>query len=347
MFSGGSWAQMYSDHIVRNFKISEKSSIEVVNKYGKVHVRTWEKDSVKFVVDLKIQTTSTDKLKKLKNQINFDFTKTNYYIVAKTDFVKSGGVFSDLFETIIPSNDVSINYVVYIPKSATLKIENKFGDIYIDDYYGNLDIILSNGNLKANGIYGNSNISITTGHGVINEFKNGQIDISYSELEIKDAGRIDLDSRHSEVYLSLVDVAKVVSKSDKYIIGEINKIKGEGNFTKLQIENLHNEINFSNKYYGIAIDKINSSFNFVNISSEYTDVDLVFEAGVKYNLDITHHEDVHLVYPIALSKLETEVFDADEHMLMTYGPVGTGVTPTSAKVKITATKKCYVNIVHR
>ena len=125
LLSAAARAQTYTDHIVRNFKISPKSSVEVFNKYGKVHIRTWENDSVKFEVDLRIQTSSNEKLNKLKSQISFDFTNTNYYITAKTTFNKSGGVFSDVVETFVPSNEVSINYVIYIPASTTLKVENK------------------------------------------------------------------------------------------------------------------------------------------------------------------------------------------------------------------------------
>lgn len=347
MFSGGAWAQTYTDNIVRNFKLSAKSSVEVYNKYGKVHVRTWDKDSVRFEVSLRIQTTNADKLKKLKNQINFDFTSTNFYIVAKTEFVKSGGVFSDLVETVVPSNEVSINYIVYIPKTTTLKIENKFGDVYIDDYNGNIILNLSNGNLKANGFYGNTSIALSTGHAVINSIERGSFNVSYSELEIKDAGRVEIDSRHSEVIIAKADVAKLVSKSDKYKVGEVKTISGQGNFTKLTIERLLSEINFSNKYYGIVIESISTRFNFININSEFTDLDLIFDKGVSYNLDITHHEDVHITYPANLAKLETKQISPEERMMLTYGPVGADATPSSAKVKIMAAKKCYINILHR
>lgn len=347
MFSGGARAQMYADHIVKNFKISERSSVEVYNKYGKVHVRTWDKDSVRFEVDLRVQASSSDKLKKLKNQINFDFTSTNYYIVAKTDFTKSGGIFSDFFETIVPSNNVIINYTVYLPKNATLKVDNKFGDVYIDDFEGNLGLVLSNGNLKGNNLIGNTSIKLTTGHGVINKIEKGKLDISYSEIELKEAGKINIDSRHSEIIINKGKNIKVHSKSDKYDIKEINKISGEGNFTKLSIEKLFEEIVFSNKYYGIAIESVSSKFSFINIESEYTDLDIVFEKGVSYNLDITHHEDAHLMYPTSFSKLETKEIDSDNRLKLTYGPVGAGATTTSPKVKIVAEKKCYVNIVQK
>jgi hypothetical protein len=345
MFSGGTWAQTYTDHIVRSYKMSAKSSIEVYNKYGKVHVKTWEKDSVRFEVDLKIHTTSSEKLRKLKNQIDFDFTSTNYYIVAKTNFTKSGGIFSDFVETIVPSNDVVINYTIYIPEYAALKIENKFGDVYIDDFTGNLDLSLSNGNLKANSLLGNTTVNINTGHGVINKIEKGRIDVSYSEIEMKNIGKIDLNSKHSEVYIAKANEVKINSKSDMYTIREVYQVQGNGNFTKLIISKLFKEINFSNKYYGITIESVDSGFNFINLVSEYTDLDIMFEKGVNYNLDITHHEDVHLTYPASLSRLQTKSIDEENKLMLTYGPVGPNVKTTSPKVKIVAEKKCYVNII--
>ena len=67
-------AQVYTDRQVRDYKTTKHSTIEVYNKYGKVHVKTWDKDSVRFEINLRVQTSSADKLQKLKDQISFDFT---------------------------------------------------------------------------------------------------------------------------------------------------------------------------------------------------------------------------------------------------------------------------------
>jgi hypothetical protein len=347
MFSGGAKAQMYADHIVRNFKITDKSSVEVYNKYGKVHIRTWDKDSVKFEVDLRIQTTNTEKLQKLKNQITFDFTNTNYYIIAKTSFNKSGGVFSDVVETFVPSNEVSINYTVYIPKNASLKIENKFGDVYIDDFIGNLGLTLSNGNFKANYLEGNTSINLSSGNGVINRIDKGKIIVSYSDLEIKVAGRIDFDTRSSVITLQKAENAKIVSRRDKYMIDEIGRLSGSGDFSTIKIMKLGTEFNVSMKYGGLTLDEIDNNFTLINIGSAYTDIDLHFWKNVSYNLDITHHADVHLMYPTNYSNLQTQDLNVEQKLLLTYGPVGTNVTATAPKVKIVAEKKCYINILSR
>lgn len=347
MFSGGTWAQTYSDHIVRNFKISAKSSVEVYNKYGKVHIRTWEKDSVRFEVDLRIQTSNAEKLNKLKSQISFDFTNTNYYITAKTTFAKSGGVFSDVVETFVPSNEVSINYIIYIPKTTTLKVENKFGDVYIDDFQGNFVLSLSNGNLKANYLAGNTSIKLISANGVIYQIDKGKIEVSYSDLEVKEAGKVDIDSRSSVVNLNKAESIKVYSRRDKYIIDDIQRISGDGDFTTVKIAKLNQELNMAMKYGGLTIDEISNKFSLINIVSAYTDIDLVFERTASYNLDITHYIDVRLMYPSSLADLQTQDFNTEQKLKLTYGSVGNAVTPSSPKVKILAEKKCYINILHR
>lgn len=346
MFSGGVRGQVYTDLVVRDFKISSKSSVEVFNKYGKVHVRTWDKDSVRFEVNLRIQTSNQQKLNKIKNQISFDFTSTNYYIVAKTSFTKSGGVFSDVVESIVPSNTVTINYTIYIPKTTTLKIDNKFGDVYIDDFNGNLALNLSNGNLKANYLQGNTSVKLNSGDGWINRVDKGTIEVAYSDFEVKQLGNVEFDTRSSRIEIRKADKIKVFSRRDKYFIDEINEITGDGDFTTINISSLANEFNVNMKYGEVRLDKIVSSFSLINVVSTYTDVDLRFERNSRYNLDITHHEDVYLTYPVEFKGLETKELDNASKTMITYGLVGTKASANISKVKIMAEKKCYLSISH-
>ncbi len=344
MFSGGIKSQIYTDHIIRKYKISTKSIVEVINKYGKVHVRTWEKDSVRFEVDLRIQTTNPQKLQKLKNQVQFDFTSTNYYVTAKTVFTKSGGIFSDVVETLVPSNTVTINYTVYIPQTTTLKVENKFGDVYIDDFKGNLSLVLSNGNLKANYLQGNTSISLTSGDGNITQIDKGTIDVAYSDFEVRNGGILNFDSRSSRIEVRKADRIKVYSRRDKYYIDEIKEISGDGDFTTIDIRKVDTEFNMRLKYGEARIEGISSGFSLINISSLYTDIDLLFKKGAKYYLDITHHDDVFLKYPLNIKGLETKALDNTTNTSITYGVVGTTSAANLPKVKILAEKKCYLYI---
>lgn len=345
VFSGELMSQAYTDHIVKSFKMTQKSSVEVSNKYGKVHVQTWDKDSVRFIVDVRLQTTNTQKLHKLKNQINFDFTSTNYYIVAKTEFNKTGGVFSDMVESLVPSNTVTINFMVFLPKSATLNIENKFGDVYIDDFYGNLDVNLSNGNLKGNYLKGNTSIDLVSGGATVYKIDKGSIKVGSSDFEIREAGNLNIESRSSRIEIRKAEKVRITSKYDKYFIDEIKEISGDGYFTSVHLSKLRSELSSTLKYGEISIENILSTFSLINVNSTYTDIELQFAEGAQYNLDITHISDAHLTYPSGIKKLETK--ELGDKMLLTYGLVGANTATNVPKVKIVAEKKCYINIIHR
>jgi hypothetical protein len=348
-FTSALTAQVYTRKISKSYKVNSSTTIDIFNKYGKVHVVTWDKDSVKFNINLTIQTSNESKLTKLKQNIGFDFTGTDYYVIAKTRLGKKSGVFTELLDiagTLISSdNKVTIDYLVYIPLYANINIENKFGDIYTDDLEGSVNINLSNGDLKANDLNGNSVISLSSGDGVINYMRDGRITVSYSDLTVKTANKLHIDSRSSKIYIDKADYLKLISRRDRLYFQIINDLYGDSYFSDFTLHRLNNELNYNFKYGNLSIALINRYFSFININSEYTDLDLIFEKGSAYIIDILHHQDVILNIPAHLSKIEQKVIDEDDQLLSTYGTIGYG-NPAS-KVKINVPKKCIVNIVHK
>ena len=346
-FPGGLKGQVYSDHKVRKYKITEKTTVEVSNKYGKVHVITWDKDSVKFEVDLRISANSDQKMQKLKDNVSFEFTATKYYVVAKTKFSNQAGIISDFVDAFIPSNRVTINYLVYVPRKSNLKIENKFGDIYMDDFAGNLEIILSNGDIKANTLTGSPTIKLNSGDGTINSISNGKIFVSYSDMRVKMARNLNMDTKSSRITINKAYDVVVNSSRDKYSIEDIESLNMNGYFTNINIEYLKKELQCSLKYGSVVAEQVDDSFSLINIESEYADVDLYFKRSTSYNLDITHNSDVYLTLPASLASMKTKDLDLPQKMKLTYGKIGNAATETSHKVKIKATKKCIVNLIHR
>jgi hypothetical protein len=343
-------AQLYTRKVSKAYKINSSTTVDIYNKYGKVHIVTWDTDSVKFEVNLRIKANSESRLLKLKENISFDFTGTDYYVIAKTMLgSKSGGVFTDLMDiagTFISSeNQVNIDYLVFLPRYANLKVENKFGDIYTDDLDGTVNIILSNGDLKTNSLNGNTTISISSGDGVVNSVRDGKVIVSYSDFYIKSANKLYIDSRSSKINIDQVDFLKLNSRRDKVYIQLINDLYGDSYFSDFTVHKLNNELNYNFKYGNLSIGIINRWFSFININSEYTDLDLIFEKGSVYAIDISHYQDVILNFPVQLAKTEDKVLSDEEKLLSTYGKIGYG--NTSSKVKINAPKKCTINIIHK
>jgi hypothetical protein len=344
--SGGIKAQVYTDRKVHSYPVTAKTSVEVSNKYGKIHVIAWEQDSVRFEVDLRISASSIEKLQKLKNNISVDFNDSQYFILAKTNFSNAGNIITDFVETYIPSNQVVINYMIYVPRQINLKIENKFGDIYMDDFGGPLEINLSNGDLKANKISGSPTINISSGDATINNISGGRVLASYSDLHIKQAFNADLETRSSRVTVDVADNLKIDSRRDKIKIVSVDILSSSGYFSTFEIENLMKELRGTLKYGNLMIDNIEKGFSFININSEYTDIDLFFDRYTAYNIDIAHHNDVYINLPASLAKVQTKDLDTEQKLKLTYGKIG-NADENSAKLKITAPKKCVINIIHK
>lgn len=335
-------AQEYSDNIKlsKSFRVNKSSTVEVYNKYGKLHILTWGRDSVKFDVDASIRSSSNDKVKKLRDKISFDFTGTEYYITAKTIFSNQySGFFKDLVdfaEGILSSdNYVEINYKVYVPEYVNIKINNKFGDIYIESMSGDININLSNGDLKANDFNGNSTLRLSMGDADIKTVKNGKIYTNYSELTIDNSEQLTLDSKLSRININKVNILKVLSKKDKIYITKLNQIYGELYFSDFTAYNLENKLSFKSNYGNVNLELITKDFKFIDITSEYTDMNLLFEEGVTFDVDITD-KDTYIKYPNDNTDIKKEAINVDENRFNTFGTIGKG-TPT-AKLKISAVK---------
>ncbi len=340
----------YTQHISRSFKVNNNATIEVSNKYGRVQVIPWETDSVKFSIDLRIRAKDKQKLEKMKQNVDFEFTSGQSYLVAKTAFGEnSSDVFRDIVDIagsyLSSSNSVIINYTIMVPSEAAMKIENKFGDVYLDDYDGSLNLVLSYGDVKANRLNGRTDIKLTSGDGEVNFIRDGQVFVSYANMHIREASRLTTQTRSSVVTIDKTGSLKINSRRDKLFLNEVGSISGESYFSNITLGTLTKDLNVSCKYGNFNLDGIQRTFSLINLNSELTNLTLAFEKPAAFDFELTHHQTVVFIYPKALAKLNTEVFDPEEKIFLTSGKFGTGSGDSHVMIK--APRKCNITILQK
>jgi hypothetical protein len=340
-------AQTYTESkkITRSFAANPETRLDVSNKYGRIHLIPWKKDSVKVVVDLNARSSSSKKLDKLMSDIDFEFTGTKYYIIASTNFGTKGTAFfsdlKELSESIIPSkNQVTIDYTVMVPSGMDVNVSNKFGDIFIDDLKGNVSVSLSNGDLKINRLEGESSINHHFGKGIINYINNGKLTLSYSDFEIVESQQLTIDSKSSEIRIDHVDILKTESRRDKYYVGQMNNLFGNSYFSDISVASLKDEVNYSPIYGDFRIDSVRTGFSYINLNSEYSDIRLIFNKSSSFYLDIDYHQDVILRLPADLGNFEKTNLDRERIRLSGMA----GRSESSKRVEISAPKKCIISI---
>jgi hypothetical protein len=332
----------------RSFPATLETTLEVRNKYGKIQVATWEKDSVAIKVDISLTESSSSKLRKLKDDIQIDFTGTNNYIIAKTVIEsESGRLASELksiSNTITGSNKrVEINYTVYLPAYLDVVLSNKFGDIYMDDLDGQVDIELSNGVLKANRLRGNTVISLSFANGMIKGLGSANLKLSYSDLVLNEVSQLDLVSKSSKLNVDSVNVLKMESRRDKLYFKQVEYFYGKSNFTQVWIYDFLRESDLYMKYGELTIEHVMPAFSKIYVESEYTDMTLYFDRAASMEFDILHHEKSMLRLP-GTELLSEDALSGKDHY-RTVGTLGSG--KPVGQLNIDALQKCFINISYK
>jgi len=317
--------------INKRFKVTPETRIEITNKYGDIKINTWEKDSIIFDINIKIEDKKLSKLEKALDDVDFDFINSQHFVIARTKVGESrSGLEKEIAnfkESVFQSDGkIEINYTVWMPKTNQLKVENKFGDVYIDDYLGEIEIILSNGNLKSHDFEGKANLKLSFADATINQMKTGRLDCNYSEIFIKKAGKIDIASKSSEFEIIEIKDLNTDSRRDKFRIQMIEILDARGSFSNYRISELKNTLNVKTEYGDLDVEKVDIDFKTIYIESKSTDMNLYFNEKSEFGFDITHiKSETNFCRNMSIKK--EEVLDEKEKKIQLTGNFGKNEKP--------------------
>lgn len=305
-----------SSSISRSFGTTDETEIRINNKYGNIHLINWEKDSVRFEVEISVSSNKQSRLDKTFNEISIDFVNSPQYVFAQSLFQnKSSSFWQDVsdFANIIfkGGTEARIDYTVYLPEQNDLDIELKFGNIYTTDHSGDFRLNLSNGDLKAGKLAGKNRLSFNFGKAALDYFAEGRIETGYYDLEIDSITRANIISKSSTLIFDDVASINIDSKRDKFHIGEIAEISGTSSFSYLNIRELQNEAVLQTNYGDVSMDKIKESFQLVNIRADYTDIKMGIPMDASFNVDLIFDPKTDLYVPEALVDNENKAPGAD------------------------------------
>ncbi len=275
--------------VTKEFKAYSETALEIYNKYGNINVFTWAKDSVKIEINLDIKANKQNKADKIYDYIDFEFSATKYYIVARTHVGQNEGSFlselSDLASTLFTGgNKAQIDYFIYVPANMDVKFVNKFGSIYTTDHKGKFSVDLSNGDLKANNITGLCTFKVNFGNANFNYIESGTLDIGYGELDVESIKEVSITSKSSTININKAGKLNFDSRRDKINIGEVSAIKGTTSFSYLTLKSFAGQFEMTTEYGEVNFEKIPSKFALIDLTSKYTEIQIYLPPSLSVDL---------------------------------------------------------------
>ena len=325
---------------IKTLPVGRETILEVSNKYGTIQITPWNKDSAYIRAEVKAFAKDRSKLVKMFDGINVNINGTKFIVRAQTEFTSNINMLFESFKgmtskIISYDSHVEINYYINIPDYMNLKIENKYGDVYMENNTGEFKISISNGSFKANSLGKRSSITMLFCDANINSIGSGNIDASFSDLSIGETEDLSINSISSKYDIKKAATIRGESRRDKFFIENIGSLQGNAYFTDYKVNNVRKEISLSTRYGSVSADLIEKGFESININSGYSDISLSFDPASSYNLDI-RHINTFLVLPDKNIKSEQKALNEDKKEYITSGTVGKN--PGNTKVKIDANR---------
>lgn len=277
-----SWAgrlEEFSKTIDKTFEVGSDTRVALSNKFGKVHVTTGNQSNVTIKVVIKVDARDEAKAQKMLDDIEIVFQQSSEEIMAKTEF-KRGKAENKVLE---------VNYEVTMPASNPLKIKNKFGDVFLNSISGKFDLDLSYGNATLGALNNDhSNLDFSFSKGTLSSANQLDVELQYSELVVDRCIGINADTQFSELTVDELEKLDCDSQYDTYEIKTVKDFNMDCQFSTVNIGSVSTELRIDAQYTPIKVDRVEGSFQDINIDTQFGDIHLNFASGFKMNVDMSY-----------------------------------------------------------
>lgn len=339
----------YVKEISKSFDLSRKGELAILNKHGKVDIKTWDKPEVKIEVKIIVQAKDGDRAEDIFDRINIAFENDDDFVKAMTN-IKSKKSSTSIWSSWGTSSDrdeFEINYEVNMPHDSRLDVRNKYGDTYVAVTDGPVNAEVGYGSIRFEGVNNELKLYLGYGDATIIEAESITAEVNYSKIGIRNAGDADLNTKYSKVNIENVGSMRTITKYDEFTINNVGSLRTEGKYGKFNINSigklvadgkytdyiigsLSKEADVVLSYGGFSIESLKKGFDTVRLDGSYANFKIITDTGINYKVDASaSYGDVKL----------------PEHVSTTYkrdsgysyrveGIVGEGTPSSIIKVKV-------------
>lgn len=169
------WAVEKKKLYSKSYSLSNHSSVSIVNSFGNVEVSHWNKNEVKVDVTIVVKANDENTAQSILDAIKiFDRGGENINFETNIEIKGNKG----------KNTSMQINYHVNIPASTKLKIDNSFGNTFIPNREGIIELRQAYGNLTTGTLANAKQLTVEFGKLKAAVLENSKATVKFSKVEI-------------------------------------------------------------------------------------------------------------------------------------------------------------------
>ncbi|NND88434.1 MAG: hypothetical protein HKM28_04210, partial [Flavobacteriaceae bacterium] len=271
----------------KSYNVNKNAGLKVDNSYGNIDIVTWSENRTVIEVTIKTNGDDEEQVQKRLDEITVNFSGSSSLVTAETQFNRDDSKWNWWGNK---SNNVSmeINYVIKLPVTNYVDLNNDYGNITIDRLEGNAKINcdygqLIIGELRASDNYLNFDYTKAS---TIDFMKSGRINADYSQFTLNRTEDLEINADYTDSEVMQANTVDYNTDYGKLHIEKANKVTGNGDYIALLLGAFSGDVNVRASYGSIKIERLTAKAKDVTIDSNYTGIDIGVDSGYSFQFDI-------------------------------------------------------------
>ena len=237
----------YEKEIIKEYQVSSSPILSINNTFGNIEIIEGSNNKIIFNIKVIGRGKDADTAKEYAESVEIDFRQNGNSISANT-----------LFRNIKCDNcGRQVFYEVIVPKNTQLILENKHGDVSMNNANAPVVVSLIFGKLNANEL-SEANLTIKNGDATINK-----------------CGSLKINSSFSNYNLGMIETMTGIVLHDRFLIGTIGSGDLESDFTNIDIDNLNKSLTSGKFSYGsLRVGHVAENFSEIKLKADFASVQI-------------------------------------------------------------------------
>ena len=273
--------------IKKSFNVNAQAELKVDNSYGNLDIVTWNENRIEIEVTITVDGSNEEGVQKKLDDITVNFEANSNMVSAKTIFNKNKSK-SWWNWSGNDKSSMKINYVIKMPMTNSVDLDNDYGSINLDKLEGRAIISCDYGKITTKELMASNNkLEFDYTQNSYFEYINGgTIDADYSGFTVAKAKNIMLDADYTK---SVFEVAEDITYDCDYgsfTAEKANNITGNGDYLTVVLGDIYKNVSIEADYGSIKIKRMMKNANNLTINSNYVGITIGHETGYNFNFDI-------------------------------------------------------------
>jgi len=270
--------------IHKEYNVNANATLKVNNSYGNLDITTWNENRI--VIDITITTNGNneDKVKKKLDQIDVLFDATSNMVSARTKFEKSNSWFN------WGNNNVNmkINYVIKMPITNKVDLDNDYGSINLDKLEGRAVISCDYGKVTTKELMADNNILDFdyTKNSYFEYIKSAKINADYSQFTVAKTNKLDINADYTDSNIEIAEDIEYNCDYGSLTAKKVNNVIGDGDYLTLRLGDVYNNVNIEADYGSFKVDNIAANAGDITINSDYMKITIGYDPGYNFDFEL-------------------------------------------------------------